>query len=250
MTELNDILNSFESLTLEELNNVRLLDRMDTKYIFHIRHLPSVLQDLKPDFLVLDIGGIRNNRYQTIYFDTPGLAMYLNHHNKRLNRYKVRLRQYGDSGINFLETKFKNNKKRTIKTRIRRDEFLTDFDEKAMTFIRKTPYPPETLSPVLKVCYSRMTFVSRTSPIRLTIDTGLHYSFNGQENQFSNLVIAEIKQNRTVRSDFHTLMRKYHIPALSISKYCLGIISLYQGVKKNNFKRKLLTIQHLLSHDH
>ena len=250
MAETDDILNSFEPLTLEELNNVRLLDRMDTKYIFHIRQLPSILQDLKQDFRCLDITGIRNNQYQTIYFDTNGLAMYLHHHNKRSNRYKVRLRQYGDSGINFLETKFKNNKGRTIKTRIKRDEFLTGFDEKANAFIEKTPYPSDSLKPVLQVNYSRMTFAGKTDPVRLTIDTGLHYIFNGQEKGYPSLVIAEIKQNKSAHSGFHYMMRRHHIQALSISKYCLGIMSLYEGVKKNNFKRKLLTIQHITNYDH
>ena len=41
------------------------------------------------------------------------------HQNKKLNRYKIRQREYLISDISFFEIKFKSNKGRTIKKRIK-----------------------------------------------------------------------------------------------------------------------------------
>jgi hypothetical protein len=248
MDPINDILTSFSHLTLEELNAVRLLDRMDTKYIFHINDLPGVLADLRKDYRVLEIGGIMQNCYQTVYYDTHDLTMYHHHHNGKTNRYKVRLRRYCDSDINYFEIKFKNNKGRTIKSRIKKKEFITAFDERCISFLGKTPFLPESLNPVLWVNYSRMTFAKNDFSSRLTFDTGLRFTLGEKEKTFGSLVIAEIKQNKTIPSGFHTLMHNHRIPALSISKYCLGMANLYAGIKKNNFKDKILTINKVMSH--
>ena len=47
------------------------------------------------------------------------MTLYHDHHNGKLNRYKVRRRRYIDTDTEFLEVKLKNNKKRTIKSRIK-----------------------------------------------------------------------------------------------------------------------------------
>jgi hypothetical protein len=76
MDSLPDIINSFEHLTLKELDAVRLLDRMDTKYVFNAKRLPAVLLDIRNDYRILDMNGTRQNCYQTIYYDTNELSMY------------------------------------------------------------------------------------------------------------------------------------------------------------------------------
>jgi SPX domain protein involved in polyphosphate accumulation len=248
MDTVKEILASFDSLSLKELEVVRLLDRMDTKYVFNSDKLPEVLSELKAGYRILEIQGARQSCYQTIYFDTDDLCMYHHHHNGKASRYKVRLRRYCDSGINYLEIKHRNNKGRTIKTRIKKPQFTTDLEENACALIRRTPFRPESLKPVLKVSYTRMTFADRGNSTRLTIDTGLHFSQNGNGKSYESLVIAEIKQSRAVRSNFHVIMQKQRIPSVSVSKYCLGIANLYDGIRKNNFKRKLLQINKVIHH--
>jgi hypothetical protein len=246
---IENIVSSFDHLSLDELDEVRLLDRMDTKYIFSINKLPQILSDLKKDYRILDLDGTRQNRYETVYYDTDGLKMYTDHHNGRTNRFKVRLRKYADTGINYFEIKFRNNKGRTIKNRTRWKEDSTAIEEKAIQLLAKTPYTMESLRPALWVDFTRMTFANREMTTRLTIDTRIHFTAGENEIQYDPLVIAEIKQSRTLVSGFHTLMHRNGIPAMRISKYCLGIVTLYKGVKANNFKRKILTINKVIRHD-
>jgi len=243
-------LDGFRSISLKEMDAVRLLDRVDTKFTFHFDQLPLILEELKPFYRILSFKASRITRYKTEYFDTPELKLYTQHHNGKLNRWKVRERKYGGSGQCFFEVKFKNNKGRVIKERIKIKELHDTIDGSSSPFlIQKTPYTPGMLEPVLTVLYDRITLVGYNLDERLTIDTRLSFLAKGESCSFPWLVIAECKQEKASCSPFISLMRQHHIRKQSVSKYCLGIASLYPEVKKNNFKKKLHHINHL-NHAH
>ncbi|MBK7667231.1 MAG: VTC domain-containing protein [Sphingobacteriaceae bacterium] len=124
MKSVADILNSFESITLAEMDKAKLMDRTDTKFTFSEENLKKVLTEVKSDYKILEIENCRMSTYQTLYYDTSDLSLYLKHHNGKLNRYKIRHRTYVESKLGFLEVKFKNNKGRTIKVRIKNRKFL------------------------------------------------------------------------------------------------------------------------------
>ena len=246
MNTVKDILYSFDSITLEEMDSVKLLDRIDKKFTFRIEKLSAILEDVKNDYKVLDVNGIRINSYKTLYFDTNDFKLYLQHHNGKLNRYKVRFRRYCDSGLNYFEVKFKNNKNRTIKERVKRSEMHSDIERKSeKLLIEKTPLLPNMLKPVIWVYYSRITLVSMLSKERLTIDIDLNFKNNENEKSFPNLVIAEVKQAKSEKSPFISIMQKNRIFEGALSKYCFGISCLNNQIKKNNFKIKFREINKL-----
>ncbi len=243
MDNISQILNTFNLVTLEEMDSVKLLNRMDTKFTFRANLLPQILEELKPHYKVLDINGIKMSRYKTLYYDTPDKHLYTQHQNGKLNRYKVRLRRYEDSDLNFFEIKFKTNKKRTIKQRVTRSKFSEIIKGKSERFlIENSPFTAEMLLPSLYIYYLRITLVSNTFTERLTIDLGLTFKDNDNEKSFPKLIIVEVKQDHSANSPAINILRKYKIQNISISKYCLGIISLFNNVKKNNFKVKLQKI--------
>lgn len=231
------------------MDSVKLMDRTDTKFTFNRDQLAEVLSLMKPHYRVLEVEGKKISRYKTLYYDTKEYNLYLSHHNGQLNRYKVRHRTYVESKIGFLEVKLKNNKERTIKTRIKQKETPLSWENNSLEFLgKKTPLDPQTLIPSIWVNYSRVTFVNKHSAERITIDLGLEYAKNDTVKNFDELVIAEAKQDKKVPSPFLKIMKQLHIREGSISKYCLGITVLCDGIKKNNFKRKLLYLNHIL-HD-
>jgi hypothetical protein len=92
-----------------------------------------------------------------------------------------------------------------------------------------------------------MTFVSKHSQERLTIDTKLTFIDKNQTIPITGLVIAEVKQSTARdKSQFVSLMRQNKVITKSISKYCLGVVSLNTSIKQNNFKPTLLCLQKLL----
>ncbi|MEI6900218.1 MAG: polyphosphate polymerase domain-containing protein [Bacteroidota bacterium] len=247
---IDPILNSFEPITLAELDAVRLLDRIDTKYIFNIDRLPEILKSLRFGYKILEIEMLRESSYQTIYFDTDQFLMYHQHQRGKLSRVKVRMRRYCDSGLSYFEIKHKTNAGRTIKRRVKNPEFSMEIIGESKELLEKrTSLVTEQLHPKLWVNYNRLTFASKDLMTRLTVDLGLTFSDGQNQKSFERLVIAELKQSNHEHSDFQSLMQMNGINDISISKYCLGITQLYDGVKKNNFKRKIISIQKILRND-
>lgn len=243
-----NILQSFDSITLQEMDGVKLMDRTDTKFTFNIRNLLSILEAAKADYRILEVQGNRISRYKTLYFDTQNFKLYNQHHSGKLNRYKIRHRTYLESNLGFLEVKFKTNKGRTLKTRIKEINVPELNTGKAFDFLQKTlPFSPLILLPKLWINYSRITLVNKKSAERLTLDLNLEFEKDGKTQILHQLVIAEVKQDSKVASPFISIMRKEHIREGSISKYCFGVASSFSEVRKNNFKQKLSNVNKIIN---
>ena len=229
------------------MDSVQLMDRTDTKYVFTLSQLPDFLDQLRNDYKVLDVTGNRISRYESLYFDTKEFALYHSHHRGKPSRFKIRFRKYVESELHFFEVKFKNNKGRTIKDRVKQNKIEGCIKDNAETLlITKTPLKSDNLEAKLWVNYSRSTFVNKNSPERVTIDIDLTFVNDEQTKTIGNLVIAEVKQDQALTSAFIRLMKKHHVREGSISKYCYGVISLFEKIKHNNFKPNLISIKKIL----
>jgi hypothetical protein len=245
-----NILEQFGPITLEEMDGVKLMSRTDTKFLLTASQCDVFMEKIKDQYRILEVNGKRISRYRTLYYDTSALDLYNKHHSGKLNRYKVRHRTYVESELGFLEVKFKNNKGRTIKKRINGQIPPVKWEGDEQQFLMQTlPFPPELLIPTIWVNYSRCTLVHKTVPERVTIDLDLEFVKNDTTKKMIGLVIVEVKQEKRGPSTFSGLMKKYHIREGAISKYCLAIAMTGDKVKKNNFKRKLMALKHLINYD-
>ena len=113
MDSLDQKISSFDPISLSEMDEVKLMKRTDTKFIFPLSTLHKIIPKLIEHYSVLDINGVRLNAYRSLYFDTEDFQFYHQHHNGKTNRNKVRFREYIASGLTFLEVKHKNNKEKT-----------------------------------------------------------------------------------------------------------------------------------------
>ena len=226
------------------MDAVSLLKRTDTKFVIHASSLPAVLKESKREYQVLEIDGKRIMNYSSLYFDTPKFKFYYDHHNQRANRIKIRQRKYVDSNLTFLEIKKKNGKGETNKTRIKIDDFEKELSTSSKEFIEQITEQKLTLQPRLWNNFHRITLVNLTDNERVTIDLGLSYTINKKESNYKKIVIVEVKQsefNRT--SSIIQTLKKYNYNPYSISKYCVGIVNLYDNEKYNLFKKKLLKLK-------
>ncbi|MGR3810507.1 polyphosphate polymerase domain-containing protein [Jiulongibacter sp. NS-SX5] len=235
---LSEQINGFESISLENLKNAELLDRKEVKYVFERDLLDRILEELPDHYFILEIDGKRQFKYLSQYFDTDDLQFFHRHRTGRLNRYKVRKREYLDAGLAFFEVKFKNNHGRTIKSRIptetqTQEEILQEED----SFLQEvSPFLADALNPTVSVLYNRLTLVNKNSPERVTIDMNLNLQIDDHESTFDDLVILEVKQDRLRASKIKSVLRGFGIRPGTISKYCLGIISNEDDVRYNRFK--------------
>jgi hypothetical protein len=239
----------FEKITLDEMESVKLMDRMDVKYLVPLHLMANILEDAKSSYKMLEIKNERLCSYETLYYDTEGLDLYHSHQSGRLNRYKIRFRNYVGSNLSFFEIKHKNNKGRTLKTRIKQpNEFETKLNQEKAEFLEKsTPLDSNKLQGNLMVNYQRMTLVNNTTKERVTLDLNLTFIKDQNIASYNQLVVAEVKQENLRNSEIIDIFKKYQLRPGSISKYCLGIMSTENEVKHNRFKSKFLHLKKIIS---
>ena len=246
--ELRSSLQLFPPIALGDLGRVKLMDREDTKFIFHEDQLGDVLSQLRGSYQVLEIESTRLFQYDTRYLDTPDLGFYMQHHNGRRPRIKIRYRRYHQPAAVYFEIKTKNNRNRTTKQRFSVDEVSSSPGARELDFLKQHLGSCPALQTTLDVRFFRFTLVHKSEPDRITIDVGLETRGPGEWYQNGNLVIAEIKQPR-YRPDsiFFKVMQSANIPEMRLSKYCLGMLQTWPGIKYNRFKPKLLRLNQILN---
>ena len=248
---MHSIISTFDSISLTEMKSVRLMNRVDTKFVTTMPRLLQLLALARGEYFAQDVDGVRNSAYTTLYYDTPGLDMYIMHHNGCLGRQKVRVREYLDSHLMFLEVKNKNNHRRTRKKRIAIEEFNIDGQAKRDFLQGLCWWDVDTLEPALRNWFTRITLVNKTMTERVTIDTGLRFhSFrSGIDTSLDQAVVIELKRDGNQPSPLLTMLRELHIHPHGFSKYCMGTALSNPGVKQNRLKPKLHYVDRLISMD-
>ncbi len=235
----------FKPITLAEMEQVRLMNRIDTKYVTNMEILCRLLPLLQQNYKMQEIEGIRNSDYHTIYFDTADAAMYHRHHNGCATRQKIRMREYADTGTYYLEVKRKNNKGRTRKGRIQIDSF-ENYDENVVSeFIQNESwFRWSEITPHLENRFYRLTLVNNDETERLTIDTELrfHNYISEKDRAVENGVIIELKQDGSAPSFIKPILRDMRLFPTSFSKYCIGSMLTNEKLKANMFRKKLIKI--------
>ncbi len=246
MSNLPQIVADFTPITLNEMDGVKLMSRTDTKFAFKLKKLLELLKRLQPFYSVLTIDGKVVHDYKSLYFDTDKRKFYIDHHNSRVNRNKIRFREYVGSGLTFLEIKLKNNKGKTIKKRMKVAKISEQLSDEHKAYIEKIIGKKLDVSAKQWINFSRITFVHKTQKERLTMDVNLTFANNENSGDLKDIVIAEVKQERMSRSsDFMRIAKEMSILPMRLSKYCISTMQLNPEIKQNRFKKKLLFINKL-----
>ncbi len=234
---------------LDDMKAVRLMNRVDQKYMASSDVLEVLLGRIADDYYVQHIEGNPLAPYRTLYFDTDDLRMYTMHHNQKLNRQKLRVRTYRSTDTTFFEIKNKDNKKKTRKVRIPVDVCMFDkvleIPEVVEFVDENTPYPVATLHPCLENRFERITLVDKGMKERVTIDHNIcfHNRATGIDADISRLLVIEVKHEvGSPMSEIEKSLHELHVLPRRMSKYCIGTALTDPGAKINRFKPKLLYI--------
>lgn len=243
------IVNSFTPISLDEMEKVKLMNRIDTKFVTDIGRLVELLKEASPHYMIQQIGGRSNMPYYTKYFDTSDTEMFYQHQRGKKNRQKIRIRHYEECDtLPFVEVKTKNNKGRTRKKRVAMDkgEELSGYTG---FLSRHTPFSISALVPHIENHFYRITLVNREMTERITIDTNLefHNLITGSKVQLPNIGIIEWKRDgRTRNSHFETILKNLRIHPSGFSKYCIGMAVTNPALRQNRLKQKLRMIKKLM----
>jgi hypothetical protein len=241
LNEINHITEKFTPISLNEIDEVKLMSRIDRKYWFHISKLEQILERIISEYHILEIDGQRLMDYQTVYYDTPDNLMYLKHHNGKANRHKIRQRKYVSTNSSFLEVKLKTNKKITIKNRVETTFGREVFLPAEIGFIKnKTEYSGDNIVPMLINKFRRLTFIHKDKLDRCTIDISPVFWNENKMLSIPGLAIFELKRGHSLKSSpIVSILRNLKIRQRGMSKYCTGRAMLEPQLKQNGFKPRL-----------
>jgi hypothetical protein len=238
-------INAFQSVTLEDIINVKLMNRIDRKFWFHDILIKPLLEALLPYYDVLEVNNLRTIQYQTIYFEVPGNELYFKHHNRFRDRYKIRRRKYSTSATGFFEIKRKTNKERTIKSRIEVPFTAGSLTKAEYKFLKEnSPYGELFPEVVLFNSFNRISLVDKEKTERCTIDFGLKFWNANGEVSPQHLAIIEVKQGHQLKaSKLVSILKELGIRHRGLSKYCTGRALIDPNMKQNAFKPRLMTLK-------
>lgn len=257
------MLDRYEPIMLEEMKDIRLMNRIDSKFVTTVPVLERLLEIARGDYYVQETGGLRISPYYTLYFDTADCAMYNRHETGHLVRQKLRIRSYVNAGLNFLEVKTKNNHGRTKKKRMAMEDFdATNPDHDILfrcqneqfiaydEFLRRhLRYDPETLTEQLENRFNRVTLVNKDKTERLTIDTNLrfHNIATGNCRSMGDIVIIELKRDGLKPSPILSKLLELRIHPHGFSKYCIGSALTNEALRRNRIKPRLHSVERFLT---
>lgn len=244
MPNIKSILKDFEPISLVEMDDVTLMVRTDEKFTVKRDEIFQILKMLTKTYRCLEIDENRLFTYKTEYLDNNESILFKNHQNGKLNRFKIRFRDYIQSKITFLEIKFKSNKGFTKKNRIQ-VPFKSRMDSlDCNQFINEqTPYENTLLDIKLINNFDRITLVNLSTKERVTLDINLKFNNVIKTIELPKLGVIEIKREKgNKKSELLTLLKNKGIRPSRFSKYTIGSVLLNPKLKYNNFKKKLLYI--------
>jgi VTC domain len=246
---VDQLIETFEPISLEDSAKAALMDRSEAKFVCHINTLLEMLPRLREDYVVLEIDGGRAMGYRSLYLDTPDFGLYMAHHNGKRSRYKVRYRHYLFTDTVFFEVKVRE-KGKTCKERLKlKSDSDWSHDLPKDFFAAQRPLERRELEPKLEVWCRRITLVGKHSTERLTIDLDLAYALPESclEPGFANLVILELKYSGK-NTTFLPIAHRAHLRGQRFSKYAIGCGLLYPNLKSNAFKPQRLVIERIENH--
>lgn len=252
--DIHALLQTMQPITLDEMSSIRLMNRIDTKFVCSKRQLVAMLHRVQQKYYVQQIGDDRISPYRTTYFDTDDYTMYMQHHNRHACRTKVRVRTYLSSGdLTFLEVKRKNNHARTKKKRIRVGSLETAprTEGAAELVLDRTKLMLDAMHPVVQNHFDRITLVNYAKTERLTIDFNVrfHNYDTDIDRDTGNIVVVELKRDGNIYSPILSILRDLHIHPTGFSKCCIGMAMTDPQLKQNNFKTKLRLLQKINADD-
>lgn len=242
------------------MSNQEIPDRLELKYLIPEWAVPAVRDAIQP-FCALDFHSAQSPSrmyvIESLYLDTPSRSLYRVSRNRRPDRFKVRIRRYGDDQSPvFLEVKNKTHgvirKARTRLTQAEwRERLAARIPADASPAEREFRYRLERhdLRPALIVRYEREAWVSTINGYgRVTFDRQvcvqacptLGFSVDPRawlpidtrqalQTVVPRAVVLELKCTLDVPRWMSNLTERFGLNRRGVSKYCNGVERLLVG---------------------
>jgi VTC domain len=218
--------------------------RVDRKYVVTGEILRGALSSASQDLALITLDGHREQRYDTLYYDTPSLHSFHAARARRSQRSKVRVRRYDGNDMSYLEVKRRGRDGVTTKER---SMWSGRFDVDATAFLRQhlaTSFTTavdvdrfvEQLTATGQTWYRRIALLHGDT-VRITIDGDLKVGPPSHlSHRFPDRLILETK-SMGAPTEFDQLLWSLGARPSTISKYALAIAASDPSQPTNRWTR-------------
>lgn len=242
MNAWEERLAALPAVALAQVDAVASLQtRVDRKYIVPAQAWADVVGAV-PGLRCLEIDGSRVFGYASLYYDTPELSAYRAAARRRPSRYKVRTREYVDSGARAVEVKLRAASGATVKHRMgigtqdAPDALAAPVRAFLSSFAQVAP-DVDALVPQLETRYDRATLVGDGA--RITIDRDVvGIGTRGAIASFGDVLIVETKTTGRACAVDRSLWARGFRPS-RVSKYCTSLAALHPDLPHHPWSRTL-----------
>ena len=204
---MEELITAFRPITLEEMSGVKLMNRIDTKFITTRPILQRLLTMAQADYMLQEIDGERN----------------------------LEIKRKNNHG--------RTKKKRIAVT----DMDLSDaakcqFVGKHLRYDIGTLSPALTNS----FRRLTLVNTARTERVTIDTELSFHNERSQADRQMGALVVIEVKRDGLCPSPMLGILHQLRIQPHGFSKYCMGSALTNPGLRINRFKPKLHDVERLL----
>ena len=235
-TTLPSVLAGFPAATPSLRARRGLLRRLDHKFLAPSEVVAELIAPLSSAYAVLHVPSGAIATYDSLYLDTPDLQCFHDHRRGRRLRHKIRIRNYPDRGVTFLEIKSKRSEALTEKHRLELARSDAALGDRERAFLRRHAGAlADALVPTLSIHYRRVALLALDADERVTIDLDLAAALpGGPRHPFGRLAVIEVKcAPGTSRSPVMATLAAAGLRDQSFSKYCAAVARLYPDVRHN-----------------
>ncbi|MBA3818017.1 MAG: VTC domain-containing protein [Deltaproteobacteria bacterium] len=193
---LTAILAGFAEASPQLLDRRELLRRSDTKFVVAAARAAAIISELVDDYAVIRVPSGCVATYRSLYFDTPELQCFHDHRRGRRIRHKIRIREYPDRELAFLEVKTRHSATITDKQRLAVPWGTATLGERERAFVREHAGPLD-LRPTAtaRIEFRRIGLVGLHAAERVTIDLDLAVlDGGGVRHTLGDVAVIEVKQ--------------------------------------------------------
>ncbi len=218
--------------------------RIDRKYVVSADLLTATLHEFEDQLSVEAFSGLRQQRYDTLYFDSPDLRSFHDARAKRPQRGKVRVRSYRDTDETVLEVKRRNRDGMTTKER---QPWTGELDDDARRFLHHHLATMFRTDQEVDSFVKNLVPTGRTWYTRIALHHGLHTRITIDEDlavgsperathRFTDQLIVETKSLGSATEFDKSLWARGARPR-SISKYAMAVAASHPAQPTNRWTR-------------
>lgn len=223
-------------VTKKEFKNIE-----GQKLIMSIANLSKLLFNFKNDCLLVSSNEDYMQQISMLYFDTPELKMYFEHHNRVAHKFRVYRKYKYNTGKSQLIIKHTDNKHISHQTKRKTKYFNERIPLKYFDYInKKISHPAFQLKPVLNCEFNRYTFANLSKSWLISVDTELVFWNDKRTSYLSDLAVLTIKtKDSGPNKEITNALKIAPVLPYGLNKFSIGVALTNPNLKQNMLKQKI-----------